>query len=231
MKPIGKKNTLALAILIFAIPSCAQQSPRQPDPGSLAVAGAAGQRAGISKVFFLHGSSAPQFKTVERPPAERSSTTPDAPLSQKVLRACESKSPLLRMRSSSPGKRQQARNVQPSSTATASLPWETEPTLPPDLFASMSEKQKKALQIVTLRNDIKERQRRSDLLMRLFVADEKDYLIGNDRWKQDNARERVQSQAAELCAKARELAELEKQLVSLEAAEPLVALNQTEGIR
>jgi hypothetical protein len=105
---------------------------------------------------------------------------------------------------------------------TNALPWEAKPgPHPEDPLAGLDENQRRAYAIEALRREIRERQHSIDLLIRLFVIDERDYLIGVEKWKDYGGKERVEYEATELRAKIRELAKLQVNLRSLEERQDL----------
>lgn len=110
------------------------------------------------------------------------------------------------------------RRTQAKFNATHGLPWEQPKSadVPPDPLAGLDANQRKAYEIEALSREIKDKQHRVHLLMRLFTIDEKDYLMGNQKWRSDGGKERVQYEAAELLAKNRELARLQLRLRDLQ---------------
>lgn len=84
--------------------------------------------------------------------------------------------------------------------------------------AGLDEQQRGACEIWRLRQEITQKQKRAELLMRLFVKDEKAYWSDSPRWKNNGGEERVKYEAEEMLKNANELKRLQRDLKLLEEA-------------
>jgi hypothetical protein len=173
--------------------------------------------AATSNATMSHGNSPSPDNRIEAAQSPQDTGSTPAGIGGVVKPAAGSTSLFLRANPYQPQKKHRVRQVQKKASTTNALPWEVQPEpLPPDPLAGLDENQRRAYVIEALHREIREKQRRADLLMRLFVIDEKDYLIGIDRWKDHGGKLRVDYEAAELRANVRELAKLQKNLQSMQ---------------
>lgn len=107
------------------------------------------------------------------------------------------------------------------------LPWDVTTHPIHDPMAGMTDDQKREYRIAMLRHEILEKQSHAELLLRLFVKDEKDYWIGIPRWKANGGERRVIHESVEMRTNALQLKALEKNLRALEEEQSRATIAQS----
>jgi len=88
-------------------------------------------------------------------------------------------------------KQRKVRPTQVKINANRAIPWEESRGAegPRDPLAGLDENQRKAYEIDALGREIRDRQLRICLLMRLFAIDEENYLMGKKSWSSNGGKE------------------------------------------